>query len=162
MFCHEQPKWHQNPWFTPLSEITSIPELFIWEFPGNQVKILYSDTVPLYCYPKPNDRKWSLLAIASAANPKLSCPVPSVHLNEKQKQLSISCPVLNYSTITKVFTWKRMFGWDLDVIKLLAKSLWATDVSNLLKKKHQKPTTERSCQLSPPQRPLLYCFDLRW
>lgn len=65
-----------------------------------QVKILYSDTVPLWCGPKLNDRKWSLLAIASAANPKLSCPVPSMHLNEKQKQLLISCP--DFSTILQL------------------------------------------------------------
>lgn len=65
-----------------------------------QVKIFYSDTVPLKCGPKLNDRKWSVLAIASAANPKLSCPVPSMHLNEKQKQLLISCP--DFSTILQL------------------------------------------------------------
>ena len=30
-FCPKHPKWDQNPKFTPLSETTSIPPLFIWE-----------------------------------------------------------------------------------------------------------------------------------
>ena len=32
-FCPEHLKWDQNPKFTPLSETTSIPAPFIWEFP---------------------------------------------------------------------------------------------------------------------------------
>lgn len=30
-FGDEQSKWDQNPWFTTISETTSIPEPFIWE-----------------------------------------------------------------------------------------------------------------------------------
>ena len=30
-FCPKHPKWDQHPKFTPLSETTSIPPLFIWE-----------------------------------------------------------------------------------------------------------------------------------
>ena len=41
-FCPEHPKRDQNPKFTPLSEMTSIPVCFIWESPllGLQVEIL--------------------------------------------------------------------------------------------------------------------------
>ena len=40
--CPEHPKRDQNPKFTPLSETTSIPVCFIWDFPppGGVVRFL--------------------------------------------------------------------------------------------------------------------------
>ena len=40
-FCPEQPKWDQNPKFTPLSETTSIPNTFICGFPLSPFPGLY-------------------------------------------------------------------------------------------------------------------------
>ena len=44
VFCPEHPKRDQNLKFTPLSETTSIPAPFIWEFPpppGITVSVCY-------------------------------------------------------------------------------------------------------------------------
>ena len=74
-FCPEHPKWDQNPKFTPLSETTSIPPLFIWEpFPPPPpppgTALPYHDVAPkrqfvdvpnLSCWP------WELLSSALTA-----------------------------------------------------------------------------------------------
>ena len=43
--CPEHPKRDQNPKFTPLSETTSIPVCFIWEFPPPPGARLYISAV---------------------------------------------------------------------------------------------------------------------
>ena len=48
VLCPEHPKRDQNPKFTPLSETTSIPVCFIWEFPppptpGPEIKLPESE-----------------------------------------------------------------------------------------------------------------------
>ena len=46
-FCPEHPMWDQNPKFTPLSETTSTPTPFIWEFPrGNQWCLYFFKAAP--------------------------------------------------------------------------------------------------------------------
>ena len=62
-FCPEHPKWDQNPKFTPLSETTSIPTLFIWRVPPSPSRERWSQP-EVQLYLSVYQRVWNELVIS--------------------------------------------------------------------------------------------------